>query len=68
MKKITKVLILILMIFGIGSCSLFDSGNPYDDTQEIIELKEKGQYTDISYQEMLDEAEYVLELKLKKQD
>ena len=57
MKKITKVLILILMIFGIGSCSLFDSGNPYDDTQEIIELKEKGQYIDISYQEMLDKCD-----------
>ena len=56
MKKITKVFILILMIFGISSCSLFGGGDPYSETQEITELKEKGQYIDITYAEMLEKC------------
>ena len=56
MRKITKVLILILMVLGISSCSLFGGGDPYSDTQEITELKEKGQYIDITYAEMLEKC------------
>ena len=52
MKRITKLLILLLMVFGISSCGLFESG--YKDTEEIIELKKTGQYIDITYQEMTE--------------
>ena len=56
MKKITKIIVSFLMLFSITSCDLFSDGL-YRDTEEIIELKEKGQFIEITYQEMLDKCE-----------
>ena len=53
MKKITKLLILIMMLFGLGSCSLFQQ-NYYEDTKEIAELKEEGRYQEVTFQEVKD--------------
>lgn len=53
MKKITKLLVLIIMLFGLGSCNLFQQ-NYYEDTKDITELKEEGRYQEVTFQEVKD--------------
>jgi len=50
MRKISKILILLLMVFGLSSCGLF--ADPYGDSEDIKQLRENGQYIDISYSDL----------------